>query len=152
MAMSPADAWIQRHFPNLLNGQYRVTSQNTRDYNCLAWAAGETHRRWDLEPNYYWPISEREQTIPAFVKAYETRGYAVCDNGDFEHGYEKIAIYAVNNKPQHAARQLGNGAWSSKLGDGWDIEHPTLEGVKSSEYGEAVLFMKRPIIFRGGIT
>lgn len=124
---------------------YQETSAATRDYNCLAWAAGETHRRWDPnEPNDYWP-AVREQTVPAFIAAYQTRRYLVCDNGDLEEGFEKIAIYAVSMKPVHAARQLPNGKWTSKLGRSIDIEHPTVEGLESSVYGTVELYMKRAV-------
>jgi hypothetical protein len=147
-----AEDKIRNFFPKLKAQPWRVTSKDTKDYNCLAWAAGETHRRWDLDRNYYWPEGvPREQTISAFVAAYETRGFVECENGDLEHGYEKIAIYAINGRPQHAARQLGNGAWTSKLGDWWDIEHATVEGVESNSYGDVAVFMKRVILFRGGI-
>lgn len=153
MAMSQADRFVQRYFPNLRNGRYNVTSEYTQDYNCLAWAAGETDRRWDLDPDSYWPEGvDRVQTLPAFMAAYTTRGYEQCDDGQLEQGYEKIAIYANQGGPQHVARQLENGAWTSKLGDGWDIEHPTLEGVESSGYGVVVAFMKRQMIHRASIN
>src|SRR2546423_3923362 len=127
MATSEADAWILQHFPNLRSGQYqyRITSADTRDYNCLAWAAGETDKVWNpSDPDDHWPDGvTRSQRLADFIAAYETKSYAECANGDFEHGYEKIAIYANTAGCQHAARQLGNGAWTSKLGTGWDIEH-----------------------------
>lgn len=150
--MSPEEQ-LKRAFPKLNVQAWRKTSEQTNDYNCLAWAAGETHRRWDLDQNYYWPEGvPREQTIPAFIAAYKTRGYTDCENGDYESGYEKIAIFAIQQRPQHAARQLANGAWTSKLGPFWDIEHETAEAVESTTYGEVVVFMKRPIFFRGEIT
>ena len=149
MAMSQADVWLRYHFPNLRSGHYTVTSQDTNDYNCLAWAMDETDRKWDPnDPDHYWPDGvAREQTIPAFIPAFATKGYSRCDNGESEIGYEKIAIYGVGQLPKHAAKQLVNGAWTSKLGDGWDIEHPTLNGVDSPDYGSAMVFMKRPTAY-----
>lgn len=146
MAISQADEWVRQHFPNL-EGRYVITSPNTRDYNCLAWAAGETDRKWDPnDPSYYWPAeAPRKHTLAAFIAAYATRGYKQCDDGALEDGYEKIAIYANKRGPQHAAKQLATGIWSSKLGDGWDIEHQTLEGINNPDYGEAVVFIKRPL-------
>jgi hypothetical protein len=145
--MSLADQWVQDHFPNLRNGQYKITSEFTEDYNCLAWTAGETDRRWDpTDPSHYWPEGvDRNLTLTVFMAAYATRGYEQCSNGQLEQGYEKIAIYANQYGCQHAARQLGSRAWTSKLGDGWDIEHPTLQGVENTAYGTVVAFMKRPI-------
>jgi hypothetical protein len=148
-----ADDIIRTIFPMLQTTGHRITSQDTDDYNCIAWAAGETHRRWEHNDPWYWPDGvPRVHTVPAYVAAYETRGFAECENGEFEHGYEKIAIYAVQGKPQHAARQLGSGMWTSKLGNLWDIEHPTLDGVENNDYGKPVAFMKRSIILRAGIS
>ena len=144
--MSPDDV-IRNLFPTLRSTGHRITSPQTRHYNCLAWAAGETDRRWEPFDPHYWPSeADREQTIPAFVAAYASRRYVECDNGNLEEGYEKIAIYAVNDVPKHAARQLPNGSWTSKLGNLEDIEHPTVEGVKNNTYGNPVRFMKRLVL------
>ena len=65
--------------------------------------------------SYYWPPGvPREETIAAFVRAFEVVGYAQCKNGDQEIGFEKIAIYANRMPwgdiiPTHAARQLADG-------------------------------------------
>lgn len=133
-----------------------ATSEDTRDYNCFAWAAGDVSQRWDpTTPDGHWPDGvPRELTIPAVVAAYQTCGYSICADCDFEHGYEKIAVYVMQNIPKHAARQIDSGAWTSKLGDIWDIEHRTLSGIEGTgprDYGNATIFMKRPIILAQGI-
>ena len=149
--MAISQSSLLQAFPKLLVTGYKKTSEFTRRYNCLAWAAGETHRRWDPnDPSAYWP-AKREQTFDAFKQAYATRDYVECADGDFEHGFEKIAIFAIGDKPQHAARQVGTGAWTSKLGPDIDIEHPNLEGLEAGVYGDVAFFMKRPIIFQAGI-
>lgn len=70
-----------------------------------------------------------------------------------EPGFEKIAIYAKNVagkfEPKHAARQLDNGCWTSKLGQADDIEHLTADCITGgstagSDYGQVVRIMKRP--------
>lgn len=61
-----------------------------------------------------------------------------------EVGFEKVAIYADDNDvPTHAARSLPHGVWSSKMGDGEDIEHTTLSVVEGRNYGKAKRFLKR---------
>jgi hypothetical protein len=70
-------------------------------------------------------------------------GYAPCADGSLEPGYEKAALYATDEGPTHAARQLSNGRWTSKLGPDDDIEH-TLEGLVSPVYGTVVQFHRRP--------
>ncbi len=70
-------------------------------------------------------------------------GYEECEDGSHEPGFEKIALYAKDAEPTHAARQLPDGRWTSKLGKLEDIAH-SLEGLAECLYGEIVLFMKRP--------
>jgi hypothetical protein len=133
-------------FPKLASTQFEITSPRTKLYNCIAWAAGETNRKWwpDKMNVDFWPKGvAREATLAAFITAYNTLGYEPCDNGDFEIGFEKIAIFLKPaGTPAHAARQLGNGKWTSKLGNEEDIEHE-LNGVECQQYGQAKKFMKR---------
>lgn len=139
---------IEQQFPNLKNSGYQITSPISRRYNCIAWAAGDQSRWWQPEPQargLYWPLGvAREFSIAAYVAAYATVGFVECDNHQLEPGFEKIALYALNGRPTHAARQLDNGKWTSKLGQMEDIEH-TLEGLGSGSYGEVVQILKRPL-------
>lgn len=133
-------------FPNLRNNNYIITSPKTEDYNCIAWAASDQDNWWwpDEDELYYWPDeAPRENTIEAFIQAYGLMGYVICDNNDLEEGFEKIALYALNGEPTHAARQLNNGNWTSKIGSCEDIEH-TLDGLVGNVYGIVAQFLKRP--------
>jgi hypothetical protein len=92
---------------------------------------------------FYWPEeSPREETIEAFVNAYKTLGYQVAADPNQEAGLEKVAIYARNGSPTHAARQLDNGSWTSKLGANIDVEH-TLRGLAGPEYGDLAVILCR---------
>jgi hypothetical protein len=140
------NAELEQDWPGLARTQYRITSQHTGDYNCIAWASTETDRWWSPLPeeDYYWPEGvPREVSVGAFVKAYETLGFEVCENGELEAGIEKLAIYATpDGRPQHVARQLPDGVWTSKLGRLEDIEHE-LDGLCGELYGTVQRFMKR---------
>jgi hypothetical protein len=48
---------LEESFPGLRTAEYRVTSPPDANYNCVAWAAGDSQRWWDpaLEPGYFWP-------------------------------------------------------------------------------------------------
>jgi len=73
-----------------------MTSPETAEYNCIAWAAGDTSRWWwpDSLESSYWPDDvQRSETLEAFVKAFETLSYTVCDAPEYEEGFEKIASY-----------------------------------------------------------
>jgi hypothetical protein len=89
----------------------------------------------------------REETLAAFIAAYALQGYVQCADGALELGVEKIAIYGLMSgsdiEPTHAARQLPDGRWTSKLGNCEDIEHDTLEALNGPRYGAPVCFLRR---------
>jgi hypothetical protein len=62
-----------------------------------------------------------------------------------EPGFEKVALFAdASGMPQHAARQLATGRWTSKLGRMEDIEH-ALRDLEGGIYGSVVLLLKRSV-------
>ena len=80
--------------------------------------------------------------MTAFVKAYETIGYHICDDDSYDPAYDKIALYVgEDGNPGHAAKQIDGLYWTSKLGSYHDIKHP-LRALEA-EYGRAIVFMRR---------
>jgi hypothetical protein len=140
---------LEQIFPGLSTGDYQITSPSDPDYNCIAWVVGDTRKWWwpgpDLEREY-WPVGvDREITLAAFQTTLATLGYVGCVGEELEPGFEKVAVFAAGQgKPRHAARQLPNGRWTSKLGQGPDIEH-SLHDLEGAVYGLVVLLMKRPL-------
>ena len=139
-------------FPGLSSSSYRITSPATGAYNCIGWAAGDSTAWWwpDDDPDNdaaYWPRDvPREETIAAFVAAFGTLGYVPCGDEILEAGFKKVAIYATtNDRSQHAAKQLAEGSWSSKLGTREDIEH-SLHALEGDIYGRVILLLKRPTL------
>jgi hypothetical protein len=133
-------------FPLLAATGYRITSPVDSRYNCIAWAAGQSFPWWWPDPDGfdYWPPNvPREHNIAAFVQAFGTLGYEICQDGALELGWEKVAIYAIAGAPMHAARQLPNGLWTSKLGPDEDIEHE-LNGLSGTAYGTVIQILRRP--------
>jgi hypothetical protein len=132
-----------------------VISPATSEYNCIAFAANEDFRWWWPIPEdlYYWPANTpRDETLEAFVKAFETLGYVACDNDNVEHGFEKVAVYAdKSGKPTHAAKQSRNGKWTSKLGSSVDVEHELnclreyVLDIDRTDYGTVAVVLKRKI-------
>lgn len=59
--------------------------------------------------------------------------------------FEKLALYGSAMMYTHAARQLPDGKWTSKLGQLEDITHTTTEAIEGGDYGEVVQYMKRPL-------
>jgi hypothetical protein len=134
-------------FPKLSGATYEITSPAQPDYNCIAWAAGDDSRWWEPDPfgQYYWPEGVRRQyTLEAYAEAFQDLGFVECQDVVLEVGIEKVAIYAdLNGGPTHAARQLNDGTWTSKLGRREDIKHRDLDHVSGSYYGNPALILQR---------
>lgn len=144
-------SWPQHELPYLTVATCSITSAASRRYNCIAWAAGEDIRNWWPDPigvGYWPPNVPREVTIDAFMRAYETRGYRLCYDGNLEEGIEKIAIFGIgpngSEAPTHAALQLPAGEWTSKLGPFEDVRHKTADAVNGPVYGRVICYMARP--------
>lgn len=141
---------LEQQFPNLAREGYTLTSPDTIDYNCVAWATEAEYEWWwpDSMDQEYWPEGvPREETLPAFVAAFKTVGYEICDDSLKEPNFQKIAIYGdAHEIPRHVARQLADGEWTSKIGQYEDIRHKTLEALtgKSPAYGTIIQVMRKP--------
>ncbi len=132
-------------FPALNPEKLAITSPATPLYNCIAWAGGDTYRKWwpDVTRIGYWPKGvPRIETITAFQMAFETLGFVLCASDRLEDGQEKIAFFHKDKIPTHAARQLPNGLWTSKLGESFDVAHD-LHGLEGAQYGRLALIMQR---------
>jgi len=133
-------------FPNLRPEDYRITSPDDEAYNCIAWAAGKTDAWWQAAPGYYWPDEAPwNDLVESLIEVFKLLGYEVCDSDAFDPDYDKVAIYAKGDAYEHAARQLPNGKWTSKLGKYKDIEHETLFGLTGAEYGAVVKVLQKRI-------
>ena len=141
---------VDSNFPDLKDTDYEITSCPTSVYNCIAWAAGDSRIPWwprrrnnPLMRGYYWPPgAPEEDTLAAFIRCFEILGYEVCDSYDLEQEYEKVVIYTKDGSPTHAARQLPNGEWSSKLGPDADISHE-ISALDGPCYGSVEVVMRR---------
>jgi hypothetical protein len=141
-------ARLQAAFPGLRTTPYRVTSPAEPAYNCIAWAAGATTDWWwpiDDVRKSFWPSGvPRETTLDAFTAAFRSLGYIAGADDGLEPGFEKVALFADRAAvPTHAARQLPNGRWTSKLGQAEDIEHG-LRALEGDIYGSVVAIFRRP--------
>lgn len=137
---------IRNTFPNARG--VAITSPPSREYNCIAWAMGEATRGWwPLSPgasgDVYWPPGVmRELSRRSFRWAFDARGFRPCDDGSLVAGIEKVALYEKDAKPTHAARQLVNGRWTSKLGPDEDVEHD-LSDLEGRRYGRVAAYFER---------
>ena len=137
---------LAEDFPGREGTQFAVTSHASMDYNCIAWAAGDDSQWWEPHPlaQCHWPQeAPRESDIESWTAAFRSLGYGACGRERFERGWEKVAIFATPaGEPTHAARQLPNGRWTSKLGPAQDIEHE-LRALEGAEYGHVAVLLRR---------
>lgn len=134
-------------FPNLTKDNARITSQEDYRYNCIAWAGEDSKQWWEPSGAHYhfWLHHDLAYTMESYVRVFNILGYEESNSSEPEIGFEKIALYADSNGiPKHAARQLENGVWTSKLGIIEDIEHDTLEVLEGVDYGRVKVILKRP--------
>lgn len=152
--------FLAKSFPGLkADKDFKITSDATPNYNCIAWAY-QIDGRWMQPPNgyphldgvTYWPEGATESTdIQSLVEAFKTKGYEKCDNECLEEGFMKVALYwnPDDNKWTHAARQHRDGTWTSKMGRMNDIQHGPPEVLESDTYGKVFCIMKRKVDFSG---
>lgn len=143
-------------FPLLANDpNFIITSKQTPDYNCIAWAADVSNAWYQPIDNppiqfdgvkYDWPFDlPNDKSLATYKCLFENKRYVECSNFDFDVNFKKIALYIdpVTNFCTHAARQLRNGHWTSKLGREFDIQHsdPTL--IAGGLYGVIGCYMQQ---------
>jgi hypothetical protein len=132
-------------FPGSVAEPFEVTSTATGNYNCIAWALYDDSKFWWPGPAafFYWPAGlPRTETIGTFTQLFAMFGFEICPDDSLESGYSKIALFAQNGQPTHAARQLHDGGWTSKLGALEDVRH-TLHALSGGLYGNVALVFRR---------
>jgi len=142
---------IKGSFPSMSEENIKITSPVSNKYNCIAWVYGRNDINYwpddfDMSDDYKWPDGiKRGNNIDSFINLYKSIGYEICKDGKLEQDYEKICIYEKDNLPKHAAKQIPNGNWSSKLGEYFDVEH-TESALSGGRYGDISIYMKRRLL------
>src|SRR4051794_5742649 len=96
MGQRPKHLKKSNHFPKLAKKDHLITSDIDAHYNCIAYAAGITDKKYcpNWDPDYTWlPGIPRTATLRAFIKFFETFGYSGPSDEVFVDGVEKIAIF-----------------------------------------------------------
>lgn len=141
-----------RWFPNLKNdSHFKITSNCTPEYNCIAWALG-MNDVWiglDHPNNYPWawwpqgiPCNEKKESL---ISLFQHFGFKITDNPNPENNFDKVALYANHEGWTHAARVIGEGILHSKIGTAWDIHHSGGNLFTETEYGSIYVYMRRAI-------
>lgn len=138
----------ERYFPNLIGNRYQDTSPEDSSYNCIACSVGDESRWWEPsgKTGHYWPpgFPVDDYSVNTLLAVFQELGFEPCETSDLEQGFEKIAVYASHaGDYTHAARQLADGRWASKLGEREEIEHDTVDALEGPSYGSARTFLRR---------
>jgi len=125
-----ADLYAQ--YPSLVSAHHRITSQPTDQYNCTAWLIRDI-AHW-YEPGIYWPDGLPEpdgdgNDLHCYIALFELWGFEICADRTHESGFLKIAIYAIDARFCHVAKQIRGADWSSKGGTLHDFRHDTLDAL-----------------------
>lgn len=136
-------SWINQQFPNA-DGKHQITSEQDESHNCIAYAAGIIDEWWSHETGYKWPVT-RSPLIESLVAVFASIGFEECKSPAIEPGFQKVALYKDGSMWTHAAKQLENGKWKSKLGPDEDIEHDSAECLCGVFYGTIHCYMRKPI-------
>ncbi len=136
---------LAQAFPRLSREGYEIINKPTETYNCIAYAAKDTSKWWSAFGTRYWPdYATRSERMGSLVEVFAGLGYQQCEDSGLESGYEKVALYEEQGEWKHAARQMPNGRWRSKMGEGPLIEHRSPESLAGGIYGEPTTCMRRP--------
>lgn len=127
---------------------FKLTSPQTFDYNCIAFAMGVDDRWIDCAdiPWHWWPETvARDRSKSGLIAAFKYLGFEECGMDDrFELNFEKVALYARGAEWTHAARIVAPGIYHSKFGASFDGQHSSGE-VLSAQYGQVYQIMRRPV-------
>ncbi|MBM3240488.1 RHS repeat-associated core domain-containing protein [Candidatus Poribacteria bacterium] len=127
----------ERKYPNLKWGEWSITGERTREYNCIAWSCGILDRWvWDeVDQQTEGGNGNRTVEVEDFDGFYKKKGYQESKNCDPECKKRKIALFVKNGNPTHAARETADsGWWESKRGSNVRIMH-RLSQLEGRVYG-----------------
>src|ERR1022692_2735651 len=113
-------AELLRKWPKLRFGNHTVTSQATRRYNCVAFAANDERHWWEhgvYGGGIHWPGGIAD-TLDGWMEVFIGAGFKVTDNRDVEPGIEKVAIYVSleDMRPGHVAISDGRRSEERRVG------------------------------------
>jgi hypothetical protein len=131
-------------FPNSFIEPFTITSHETPQYNCVAWALNDTENWWEADEDYRWlDTIDFDNTLATMQRFFQYFGFEPIDTPNFKNGIEKIALFSDDGMDcTHVAKQLSTHIWTSKLGVSHDITH-TLSALEGGIYGNVVMILQK---------
>ena len=133
-------------FPGLSGESFGIVAPTSNRYNCIAYAAGDVSRWWDIVDEVcYWPdYASQSDSMESLIEVFSGLGYRECPDSSLASGFEKVALFEEHGAWTHAAFQTPTGRWRSKMGQGPLIEHFSPESLSGGMYGSPTVIMRRP--------
>ena len=146
MDLHRLESSLRKAFPNLASEEFEIVEPPSPRYNCIAYAAGDTANWWQPLRGRYWPAhATYSYSIESLREVFAGLGFEQCEDSVAEDGYQKVALYEEHGEWQHAAIQMPNGRWRSKIGRNAVIEHRSPESLSGGMYGNPTVYMRRAI-------
>lgn len=130
----------KQRFLKLFPNSFVAVGPATERYNCIACSLG-------IRNEVVWPGAALE----SFDRLYQDHGFRPLTTLDttLDPALEKVVLFGKTLSggaltATHAAKQLADGDWLSKLGDTPLIRHRALESLSSDVYGQPVRVYARP--------
>ena len=130
-----------------LRGKKLDLSPATLNYNCLAYALGDTNNWWQPGHRFfYWPDGfSHDVSVETVTSIIKLHGYTKKVSRESVERYRAaVAIYSIGQEWTHFAK-WSNGLWSSKIGEDHDIKGVTLEDLEGRLYGKVTAILCRPL-------
>jgi len=142
---------IEMLFPGLKKQAYTITDgptpllihlktchiiANPYAYNCIGWSLCSIFNGWFQPPSNLLQAAPKLQ-LKWFDQFYAAKNWKISKNCKPEKGVRKIALYCnAKGYPSHAAKQIEDDWWESKLGQGHRVVHPGTGSLEGEQYGK----------------
>lgn len=133
-------------FPKLAAEGFEIVDPPSNQYNCIAFAAGDTGKWWSIHQPDYWPThATRSNSIESLVEVFAGLGFERCRDSRTEPGFGKVALYQQQGAWTHAAVQTPRRVWLGRTDPGLIIEHRNPELLAGGAYGNPTTHMQRSL-------
>lgn len=134
-----SDEYLRKSF-NFIENYQILEGTSSPHYNCISHTLN-IKNKWSwpksVDSDNYWPISNISETIDAFDEFYEYHGFTKTNMNKIYLGKNKIVLYSIGEIPKHAALQIKDDLYESKMGRGEIIRHDPFD-IENSIYGNIV--------------
>jgi hypothetical protein len=141
--MSRSD--VDADFPSLIGLAFELSDEDF-NYNCLAYALGDTANWWEppMAPGQYWPPGfSNDVTVATVEKIIRLHGFTREVEAGVDPETDAIAIFSKGTNWTHFSK-YHKGRRASKLGEGHDVSDVHPQHLEGRLYGTGAKILARP--------